>query len=475
MCEVNEQLFLLRTLPGPILERGCDADRTVSHATVISFSNANTPAKATQISTLGVERNPFYVSILHPRPCLGVRLCCASIGPAYAFRPDVLRAALRVFVPRNCKTATWTKAVSWFWKTVERTKGQKVARGKQWIQTGGLDFWTSLESALSKDLRQEEGLAVDAIMGRKELLTWLNDLLTRSRLPLQRQRHVLHTSRIVDPGTLMPVFDGDSDEGYRLLCRVDPATTNEDHAVLRCYGMLFAGTAPLLHEPVEEVDGRAWERLVELCIARRWDVKDRKFYYSPLRIRVPEMEGMCRSPRTFVDAGPVCVRPLDRLARIMVHTASKYLLVYDSTITPDSPERRQLLNQFEKTPKDLATIELVVSNSPSSVMSSTECIREVAARVYRKTTRLARVEEQSAKTVLLLDFAHWHLKQLLKLCTCFPTSRSMSKAYAAWVALNVTEHVVVANAPNVQAPTEWTEESGLASVFAWFDVTFIDQ
>lgn len=474
VCEANE-LFVLRTLTGSISERGKKDTTAALHATVISIKDANAPAKATRLSALGVEPNPFYASVLHPRTCSGLRLCCASIGPAFAFRPDVLRLALRVFVPRTCKHAGWTKAVSWFWQTMERTKGKKLTRGKHWIETGGLDFWVTLEKELIKAHRDlDEQPAADTKLGRTELLTWVDDLLRRSRRQSPHRRHVLHATRIVDPGTLMPVFDGDSDEGYRLLCGVDRATTVEEEALVRCFDLLFDVGGALLHEPLDDADRGAWERLVELDIARRHDVNGRMFYYSPHRIPAKSVEAMSRPPRTVIDAGPLQARPLDLLARIMVHPVSEYIMVYDSTITPDSPTRRLLLSQLEKAPHDIAAIEMA-PRGKTATMTSTQRIRQVSACIYRKTVEIAPLEDQSVKTVFLLDFARWRLRQLSRLCASFATSRLMSKAFASWVALNVTEPAGPGCPPKALDPREWTQDTSLTSVFAWFDGTFIDQ
>ena len=132
ICTVNE-LFLLRLMPA----NGSNEKSAPSHSIVISLNNAASPSKAAQLSTLGVEPNPFYVSIVHPRPCRSLHLCCASIGPVNSFRPDILRAALRVFVPQGCRTGTWTKAVSWFWKTLEASKGKSLPRENNGSKRGG--------------------------------------------------------------------------------------------------------------------------------------------------------------------------------------------------------------------------------------------------------------------------------------------------------------------------------------------------
>lgn len=471
ICDANE-LFLLRTLIGSSAKE-VTGKREVSHATVISFKDASAPTKANPVSALGVEPNPFYISIMHPRPCRSLFLCCASIGPVHAFRPNLLRAALRVFIPRGCKPADWKKAVSWFWQTMEDKKGKKLTKGTQWVTTGGLEFWLSLESGLREAIHrgQVEG---DTKLGRAELLAWVNDLLRRSQSPLPHRRHVLHTTRIVDPGTLKPVFDCDSDEGYRVLCGVDTITTDEEWALVRCYECLFDDSASLLHEPINDVDRHAWEQLVQLHIARRHGMNSRTFYYSPKCILMASVEAMSRPPRAVIDAGLLHDKPLDLLARIMIYPVREYLLVYDSTVTADSPVRRLLMSQLENTPRDLATVVTPPFHALSKA-TTTQRIRQVSSSIYRKTMGACHPESQNAKTIFLLDFAHWKLRQLARLCAFFETSRIMSKAPAAWVALNISEPSLSSGAPQPVDPNEWTQDVNLLSVFAWFDATFIEK
>lgn len=473
IIEGNE-LFLLRTLSGSTSGKGKKNTTSALHATVICIKDSKTPSKATQISALGIEPNPFYVSILHPRTNGGLRSCCGSIGPAFSFRPDILRSSLRVFVPQTCKPAAWTKAVSWLWKTMEKNKGKTSTTGKCWVETGGLDFWESLERELVNSLHDQEESIADIRLGRMEVLAWVDDLLRRSRRPSPQRRHVLHATRVVDPGTLMPVFDGGSDEEYRLLCEVDRPTTEEERALVGCFHLLFNVDSILLHEALTEVDRRAWERLVELDIARWHDMNGRRFYFSPYRILLPSLEAMCRPRRTVIDIGPSQYRPVDLLARIMVRPANEYIMVYDSTITPDSPDHRVLLSHFERTPHDLATIEIASEDTKMSA-TLTRRIRQVASIVYRKKTDNAPLESQSIKTVILLDFAHWRLGQLVRLCACFSTNRLMSKSFAGWVAMNVTDRGLSTTPAEAVDPREWTRDTSLASVFAWFDMAFIDQ
>lgn len=472
ICKANE-LFLLRTLTGSS-GKGVTGNREVLHATVISFKDSTAPTKASPVSALGVEPNPFYTSIMHPRPCRGLHLCCASIGPVHAFRPNVLRAALRVFIPRGGKPADWKKAVSWFWQTMEVKKGKKLTRGVQWVKTGGLEFWLSLESDLSEAIHREGVVEGDTKLGRTELLAWVNDLLRRSQSPAPHRRHVLHTTRIVDPGTLKPVFDCDSDEGYRVLCGVDTITTDEECALVRCYECLFDDSATLLHAPINDVDRSAWEQLVELHIARRHEMNGRTFYYSPKCILMASVEGISRPSRAVIDAGPLHDRPLDLLARIMIYSVREYLLVYDSTVTPDSPVRRLLMSQLENAPQDLATV-VTPRCGALSMATSTQRIRQVSSSIYQKTAGACFPESKNVKTVFLLDFAHWKLRQLTRLCAFFETSRIMSKAPAAWVALNISEPSLSGGAPQPLDPNEWTQDVNLSSVFAWFDATFIEK
>lgn len=48
----------------------------------------------------------------------------------------------------------------------------------------------------------------------------------------------------------------------------------------------------------------------------------------------------------------------------------------------------------------------------------------------------------------------------------------MSRAHAAWVALNV-EACVVSTMP--VDPTEWTKDTDISCVLSWFDVNFIKE
>lgn len=471
ICTVNE-LFLLRLMP----PNGSNEKSAPSHSIVISLNNAASPSKAAQLSTLGVEPNPFYVSIVHPRPCRSLHLCCASIGPVNSFRPDILRAALRVFVPQGCRTGTWTKAVSWFWKTLEASKGKKPTKGKQWIETRGLQFWTSLREELMRTLHEGDGRTLDFHLGRKILLDLVDDLLRRNHLPFQPRRHVLHTARIIDPGTLAPAFDTENDDGYRLLCGLEPLVADDDRAMVRCYDRLFDAKAPLLHEPITSSDEMAWKRLVDLRIARQHDMCHRTFYYSPYRIIPTLVDALCQSPRPVIDC-PIPERPLDHLARLFSYPVEEYLLVYDSSITPDSPTRRLLLAQFKNTPQDLATVEMISVGS-ASTENATQRIRRVVSSVYRKTAKTTPFETRCVKTVFLLDFAIWRLQQLLRLFECFTISRIMSKAHSAWVALNVTTPPIPMGentTSTILDPKEWTQDATLASVFAWFDANFIKQ
>ena len=474
VCENNE-LFLLRFITKPLTKSSSKGKRnapsvTTLHPTVISMNHCNAPKKAPQLSVLGIELNPFYVSVIHPEPCRNVWLCLASICPIRKFRPDIIRAALRVFVAQNCTQTGWTKAVSWFWKTMGSHKGKKAANGKEWVETGGLDFWVSLEHLLIKDPNKTD------IPACNELIKWLKDLIEKNESLVSPKRPVLHATRIVDPGTLVPVFDDEHDNEYRLLCGLSAATTEKERNVIRCYEALFNDSMPLLYEPLDEKDRCAWECLVKLRIAKECEIHGRRFYYNPSSIVVPAVCGMCRPPRALVDAGSMQDGLLDLLARIMVHPLKEYFLVYDSSITPDSPDRRQLLSQWETVPRDLATIELV-SNDDMRSITTTQCIRRVASRVYPKKNKIddSVIGARKFKTVLLVDFAHWRLKQIVTLCTLFSIDRITSRAHAAWVIFNLTKPELNAFASPAKDPKEWTLDSSVASVLAWFDVTFIDK
>lgn len=479
LCTVNE-VFLLRQVPITKRESRASTRKGSPHAIVISLTSSASPSKATQFSTLGVEPNPFYVSILHPCAYREFRLCCASIGPLHTFRPDILRAALRVYVPphdQGCKSAAWTKAISWFWKTMEKQKGQKCTRGKQWIPTGGLDFWTSLKQALDEQRQgDQDTVDVDIQLGRKVLLDCVIDLLRRNERLFVPRRHVLHTDRIRDPVTLGPAIRNaeKSDDGYGLLCGIDPAVTDVDRTVLRCYDRLFDKTGPLFHEPVVSANDEemAWTRLVDLRFAKRHGMASRTFYYSPNRIRAEALEAFCRPPHRVVDAGLIEEdRPLDLLARLLIFPVDEYLLIYDSTVTPDSPLRQLILAQFHTTPHDLTTNVFFPVDPRTSAM--TRRIREVASRVCVCTTDdFKALDDPLIKTVFLLDFHHWRLRQLVKLCKWFTMRRIMSRAHATWVALNIT---VPRPAPVIAVdPIDWTKDTHVSSVIAWFDRTFLE-
>lgn len=462
ICTVNE-VFLLRTLSGK------KADET-SQAKVIPLSFATCPSKAPPCPALGVEPNPFFVSILHPRWCRGFRLCSASIGPVQTFRPDILRAALRVFLPHRCKAKAWTNALSWFWKLMEKSKGKKCTKGKQWIDTRGLCFWVSTRDDLKKALNETETSTADVHLGRTVFLDWLDDLLRRNYFPSPRLRHVLHTGRILDPSTLMPVFDKNSDDnGLYVLCGIEPEVTDNDRALVQCYNNLFDDTGPLLHDALDSKERKAYARLTELRIARGCSIGDRTFYFSPYRILPGSIEALCRPPCTVVDAGPLGERPLDHLARLLTFPIEEYFVVYDSTITGDSPLRRLLLAQFETSSQDLATIATETEDLPLKA-TMTERIRQVQSRVYRLKAGSNPLVTHRVKTVFLLDFAKWRLRQLHQLCSCFDTSRFMSRACAAWVALNIGPPVVSTRSLD---PTEWTRDTDINCVLSWFDVNFI--
>ena len=51
----------------------------------------------------------------------------------------------------------------------------------------------------------------------------------------------------------------------------------------------------------------------------------------------------------------------------------------------------------------------------------------------------------------------------------------MSKSFAGWVAMNVTDRGLSTTPAEAVDPREWTRDTSLASVFAWFDMAFIDQ
>lgn len=465
ICSVNE-LFLLRKLTGKTPEETC-------HATLIPFSHATCPTKANPSLALGVEPSPFFFSILHPRTCSGLRLCCASIGPMYTFRPDIIRAALRVFVSRSCKASAWTAALTWFWKLMEESKGRKTARGKQWIDTGGIDFWSSMRNTMEKALHDTETLAADLRLARTVLLHWTDDLLRRHRFPSPHLRHVLHTGGILDPGTLLPTFDANSDDsGLRLLCGIEPAVDEEERLLLQCYSRLFDDTGPLLQESRDSNEQNAWTRLVDLRIAKRYDLSDRTFYFSPYRI-LPELnEAFCRPPSTVIDAGILDERPLDQLARLLIFPIQDYFVVYDSTVTADSRLRRLLLAQFRIPAQDLAVVTNEAEDVATKKPTMTRRIRLVKSRVYRVQTEAKSIVAPCAKTVFLLDFANWRLQQLQRLRSCFPTSRMMSSAHAAWVALNIATPLVSVESLD---PTEWTRDTPIKAVVEWFEANFIDK
>ena len=115
-----------------------------------------------------------------------------------------------------------------------------------------------------RTLHEGDGRTLDFHLGRKILLDLVDDLLRRNHLPFQPRRHVLHTARIIDPGTLAPAFDTENDDGYRLLCGLEPLVADDDRAMVRCYDRLFDAKAPLLHEPITSSDEMAWKRLVDL-------------------------------------------------------------------------------------------------------------------------------------------------------------------------------------------------------------------
>ena len=464
ICSVNE-VYLLRTLSANTPDES-------SHATLISLSCATCPTKASPNPALGVEPNPFFLSILHPQTSRGLRLCCASIGPVNAFRPDILRAALRVFLPGSCKASAWTKALTWFWKSIEETKGRKTTRGKQWIKTGGLDFWLSLRDNMGKTLHAAEAPAADVQLGRTVLLYWLGDLLKRHRFPSPRLRHILHTGRILDPGTLMPAFDTElDDDGFRFLCGIESAVTEDDRLLVQCYNDLFEYTSQLLHETRKEVEQNAWTRLVGLRIARQYVLRDRTFYFSPYSILPGAIETLCRPPSTVINAGTLGERPLDHLARLLTFPIEDYFLVYDSSITTDSALRRLLLAQFKASPQDLAGITNEPEDFPSET-TMTQCIRRVKSRVYRVKAETNPIVAQGIKTVFLLDFGNWRLRQLRRLCSCFSTSRIMSRAQAAWVALNTSTPLISAESID---PTEWTQDTPINSVISWFALNFTEK
>lgn len=439
---------------------------------VISITCATCPAKASPNPTLGAESNPFYVSILHPRPFRGIYLCCANIGPVYTFRPDILRAALRVFLPPGCKVAAWSKALSWFWKTMEQSKGRKCARGTLWVDTSGLNFWVSLRNDMVKALYGAGALTADLQLGRTVFLEFLDDLLRRNYSPSPPLRHVLHTERILDPGTLMPAFDPDSDDGkLRLLCGIEPGISDDEQALVRCYNRLFDVASSLLHEPLHPLERNACGKLVDLRIARLYVFGERSFYFSPHRVLPGSIEALCHPPSPVFDSGAIGERPLDHLAQLLTLPIEDYLIVYDSTVTPDSPLRRLLLEQFKTASQDLVAVSTeAVDFSLTDTM--TQRIRQVKSRIYRVRAETRPIITRPIKTVFLLDFGNWRLQQLRRLCSCFATSRIMSRARAAWVALNITSPVF---SERPLDPTEWTENTPVKSVLSWFDVNVIQQ
>lgn len=464
ICTVNE-VFLLRTLPGKI------ANET-SQAKVIPLSLASCPSKAPTCPALGIEPNPFFVSILHPRWCREFRLCCASIGPVQTFCPDILRAALRVFVPRHCKAKAWTSALSWFWKSMEKSKGKKCTKGKQWIDTRGLCFWVSVRDDLKKSLNEATTPTVDVHLGRTVFLDWLDDLLRRNYVPSLHLRHVLHTGRILDPSTLLPVFDESPDHnGLYVLCGIESAVDDDARALVQCYNKLFDDTGPLLHEAIDPIERKAYTRLTELRIARGYSIGVRTFYFSPHRILPGLIEALCRPPCIVADVGPLGDRPLDQLARLLTFPIEDYFIVYDSTITADSPLRQTLLAQLEKSSQDLATIGTETEDFPLKA-TATERIRQVKSRVYHLKAGSNPLVDHRVKTVFLLDFAKWRLRQLHQLCSCFATSRFMSRTHAAWVALGVEASVVSKRSVDL---TEWTKDTDISCVISWFDANFIKE
>ena len=461
ICTVNE-VFLLRTLPGKI------ANET-SQAKVIPLSSATCPSKAPTFPALGIEPNPFFVSILHPRWCREFRLCCASIGPAQTFCSDILRAALRVFLPRHCKAKAWISALSWFWKSMEKGKGKRCTKGKQWIDTRGLCFWVSTREDLKRALNEATTPTVDVQLARTVLLDWLPDLSRRNYSPSPHLRHVLHTKRILDRGTFLPVFDESPDDnGLHVLCGIQSAVGDDGYALVQCYNKLFDNTGSLLHEALDSTETRAYARLTELRIARGYSVGERTLYFSPHRILPGPIEALCRPPCIIADAGPLGDRPLDQLARLLTFPIEDYFI--DSTITADSPLRQTLLAHLETSSQDLATIAMESEDLPLKA-SMTERIQQVKSRGQGRAGSNSLVTH-CVKTVFLLDFAKWRLRQLHQLCSCFATSRFMSRAHAAWVALNVEASVVSTMALD---PTEWTKDTDVSCVRSWFDANFIKE
>ena len=464
ICAVNE-VFLLRMLPGKT------ANET-SQAKVIPLSFATCPSKAPTCPALGIEPNPFFVSVLHPRWCREFRLCCASIGPVQTFCPDMLRAALRVFVPHHCKAKAWTNALSWFWKSMEKSKGKNCTKGKQWIDTRGLCFWVSTREDLKKSLNETTNPTEEVHLGRTVFLDWLDDLLRRNYSPSPHLQHVLHTGCILDPGTFLPVFDKSSDDnGLYVLCGIESAVSDDGRALVQCYDKLFDDTGPLLHEALDSIERKAYTRLTELRIARGYSIGERTLYFSPHRILPGSIEALCRPPCIIADAGPLGDRPLDQLARLLIFPIEDYFIVYDSTITADSPLRQTLLAQLETSSQDLATIGIETEVLPK-IATMNQRIQQVRSRVYRLKEGSNPLVTDRVKTVFLLDFAKWRLRQLHQLCSCFATSRFMSRAHAAWVALNV--EASVASTMSLD-PTEWTKDTDISCVISWFNANFIKE
>lgn len=246
--------------------------------------------------------------------------------------------------------------------------------------------------------------------------------------------------------------------------------------LVRCYDRLFDFDGPLLHEPEYGFHCEAsWNKLMELQIARRHVMGDRTFFYSPHFILARSIEALCAPPRVVLDASTDTDLLLDALARLLIHPVEEYLLVYDSVITPDSPSRQLLMSQFRTTPYDLSTVTISAHSLLPSSPTMTQRIRQVASRVYRKTSEKPVFDQgKRVKTVFLLDFVDWRLEQLLRLCRCFATSRIMSRAHATWVALNLASTSMTDDKVSGPLdPIEWTRHTTLQSVLAWFDVNFI--
>ena len=355
---------------------------------------------------------------------------------------------------------------------MEKSKGKKCTKGKQWIDTRGLCFWLSTREELKRTFNEATTPIEDVLTGCTVLLGWLDALLRRSYSPSPHLRHVLHTGRILDPGTFLPVFDKSPDEnGLYVLCGIESAVNDDGRVLVQCYNKLFDDECPLLHEALDSIERKAYARLTELRIARGYSIGERTLYFSPHRILPGSIEALCRPPRIIADAGPLGDRPLDQLARLLTFPIEDYFIVYDSTITADSPLRQTLLTQLETSSQDLATIAMEKEDLPLKA-TTTERIRQVKSRVYRLKAGSNPLVTHSVKTVFLLDFAKWRLRQLHQLCSCFATSRFLSRAHAAWVALNV-EASMISTMP--LDPTEWTKDTDFSCVLSWFDANFIKE